>query len=269
MPGPHCVNKLVKPCFRSRMIKQSRQTIMLAGTLHFTMTLYFGLDHRRQKHRIERLVDELIAAQTQRRNLHFHIGFGGKIDHRQRLTGGQLTQYAGRFDERQKNITKMVTAFVQVAQRLPVVVVLCGDGPDRNNAERQVSEAGMSKQFIFTGHSASVWAWMKKAKAFVCVGEFEGQPNTVMEAMACECPLVLSDIPGHRALVDHTMAQFVDANDPLAIADGITRVLNRETLARERAEKAKRRSQAFSMDKMAFAYEAVYRECSTSVEVEA
>lgn len=169
--------------------------------------------------------------------------------------------YAGRFDERQKNITRMMTALLEVARRSPVTVVLCGEGPALAEAQRLVARAALSTRFIFTGHTSDVWQWMKRANAFVSVSEFEGQPNTVMEAMACGCPLVLSDIPGHRALLDETMAVFVDALDASVIADGITRVLERESCARARAEKAKERSRTFSMDKMASAYEAVYRNC--------
>ncbi len=57
--------------------------------------------------------------------------------------------------------------------------------------------------------AASVWALMKKASVFVSLSAYEGCPNTVMEAMACGCPIIVSDIPEHREILDEQSALFV------------------------------------------------------------
>jgi glycosyltransferase involved in cell wall biosynthesis len=102
---------------------------------------------------------------------------------------------------------------------------------------------------------------MKSAAVFVSVSYVEGQPNTVMEAMACGCPLVVSDIPMHRDLLDERSALLVDPRDPHAIADAIGACLDDPGAARTRADEARRRAAAFSVSAMAERYERLYRAC--------
>ena len=88
-----------------------------------------------------------------------------------------------------------------------MVGILCGEGPQRSELEVMRHKLGLDADVHFTGHlpAASVWALMKKASVFVSLSAYEGCPNTVMEAMACGCPLVLSDIPAHREILDESV----------------------------------------------------------------
>ncbi len=80
------------------MIKQAGQSIEAAGAPRFAEALDPGLDDCRQQHRIERLDQKLVAAETQRFNLHADLGFARQIDNRQRTVGRHLAQHARRFD---------------------------------------------------------------------------------------------------------------------------------------------------------------------------
>jgi len=81
-----------------------------------------------------------------------------------------------------------------------------------------------------------------------------------MEAMACGCPLVLSDIPAHHEILDETCACFVSATDIQQTADAILQILNEREVAQVRALTAQQRAQEWSICKMARSYENVYKE---------
>ena len=102
---------------------------------------------------------------------------------------------------------------------------------------------------------------MKAADAFVSVSYLEGQPNAVMEAMACGCPLVVSDIPMHREFLDEETALLVDPDDADAIARAIEAVLSDPEAARRRSEKARELAAQWSISEMAQQYDRVYSEC--------
>jgi glycosyltransferase involved in cell wall biosynthesis len=59
----------------------------------------------------------------------------------------------------------------------------------------------------------NLWDLMSCADAFVSLSRFEGCPNAVLEAMACGCPVVVSDIPAHREMLDESSARFADPDD--------------------------------------------------------
>ena len=101
---------------------------------------------------------------------------------------------------------------------------------------------------------------MKRAQAFVSLSWREGQPNAVQEAMASGCPLVLSDIPGHREIADEGCALLVPPDSPEAVARALRAVLDDPGAARERAVRARARVQALSIPTLASRYEAVYRD---------
>jgi len=130
----------------------------------------------------------------------------------------------------------------------------------RPAVERRIRKEGLSGRVFLPGYVPQPWAWMKKADMFVSVSLFEGMPNTVMEAMACGCPLVVSDIPQHREILDDDTAMFVSPEDPADIASGIDRLLGNPEEARRKALRAKERASEWSIPAMAERYERVYLE---------
>jgi len=69
-----------------------------------------------------------------------------------------------------------------------------------------------------------LWNWLKVANVFVSVSNYEGNPNTVFEAVASKCPAAISDIPEHREILDKNFSYFVPVSDTKAIAGGILKL---------------------------------------------
>lgn len=173
--------------------------------------------------------------------------------------GQKIVLYMGRF-EKGKNLENLVRALGRVAQNSAIAAYFCGDGPMRPAIERMICEEGLSGRVILPGYVSQPWAWMRRADLFVSVSLFEGMPNTVMEAMACGCPIVVSDIPQHREILDESEATFVHPGDPDSIASGIDRVLEDTGDAGRKASCARERATMWSIPAMAERYERVYLE---------
>jgi glycosyltransferase involved in cell wall biosynthesis len=99
---------------------------------------------------------------------------------------------------------------------------------------------------------------MKRADVFVATSLFEGQPNAVLEAMACGCPLVVSDIPAHRELLDETTALLVNPHKADALAEAILDVLSAPAAALARARKARAGVASLSIPSVARRYAELY-----------
>jgi glycosyltransferase involved in cell wall biosynthesis len=66
-----------------------------------------------------------------------------------------------------------------------------------------------------------------KANLFVSASDREGMPIAVLEAMACQCPVVLSDIPPHREIADgEDFIPLIAPDDAEGFAKEIKRIRN-------------------------------------------
>ncbi len=171
--------------------------------------------------------------------------------------------FAGRF-EAAKNLPKLVPALFEVLRALPgATACLCGRGPELEWVRTRAEAEGMAGRMLLPGVVTDLWAKLRSAAVFVSVSLYEGCPNTVLEAMAAGCPLVVSDIPAHRALLDDQSAWFVDPADPRAVAQAIEEAVLRREEAGCRAGRAKALVPAFSVEAMAQRYGRVYGEVSS------
>lgn len=173
-----------------------------------------------------------------------------------------LVLMAGRL-EPEKNVHALVRAIRIVNQTCPVQMLLCGDGSLRASVLQLIDNQGLTDRVRLAGYVGNLWSLMKRADVVVSPSVFEGSPNVVLEAMACGCPLVVSNIPAHRELLDDRMAMFVDPVEPPQLADALAAVLGDPAAAAERAREAQRRAQQYSLQAVARQYGGVYRDIST------
>lgn len=173
--------------------------------------------------------------------------------------GHLMVLYAGRLSP-EKNLETLVPALGEVARRLPVTSFLCGDGTHEHEVRSLIESLGLERAVRLVGYVDDVWSWIRRADAFVSVSHFEGNPNAVLEAAAGGCPLVLSDIPGHREMFADSAALFVDRTSNTAIADALERILREPAEAKRRADAARAAVASLSVEAMARKYDEVYRE---------
>ncbi len=173
--------------------------------------------------------------------------------------GKQLILYAGRFD-REKNIERTATAIREAVMHSPAQAIICGAGPLKPAIEKIIEPVG-SKIKLWP-YQRELWSLMKRADVFVSVSHNEGSPNTVLEAMGCRCPLVVSDIPAHREILSPSSAEFVHSQSSDSIAEGILRVLANQQLTQKRVQEAYLRAKQLSVEEMTTRYESAYRSVS-------
>jgi glycosyltransferase involved in cell wall biosynthesis len=171
-----------------------------------------------------------------------------------------VVMFAGRLDEG-KNVSVLVKALARVADRRPVVGVIFGRGAERPALEKLIADSGRGDRIFLRDPLPSIFGALKAASLFVTVSRHEGRPNVVLEAMAAGCPLVVSDIPGHREILDESSAAIVsDYDDPEAVADAIADLLANRELAASQAKAAQERVACFDLDQVASAYLDLYRD---------
>ena len=181
------------------------------------------------------------------------------------MAGGQdtaLLLFAGRLAD-VKSPGTLIDALAHLAPDPSWSAIVFGDGPLGPRLDGDIDRAGLAGRVTRRGFTPDLWGWMKRATAFISPSLFEGHPNTVIEAMAAGCPLIVSDIPAHRSFLDGTLAELVAPGQPALLAAAIARVLVEPAERRARAARARSAAARFSTRETAHrhadAYEAVVR----------
>ena len=174
---------------------------------------------------------------------------------------GSRLLYAGRYTS-SKNLADLLKALALVLPRFPgAVAEFHGDGPLKGDLLRARDQLGLASRVSIGGYLDPLIPKLKETTVFVSPSSFEGNPNTVIEAAACGCTLVVSDIPAHREFLDDACAYFVDFNSPTDIARGIERALSdSEDVQRKRGMAARDRVSSWTAEAITSEYIDLYKD---------
>jgi glycosyltransferase involved in cell wall biosynthesis len=113
---------------------------------------------------------------------------------------------------------------IRALARLPSAhLALVGTGPDRAALEGLAREAGLGDRVHFLGSldHALLPVVLSAADAMVLPSASEGLANAWVEALACGCPLVITEAGGAREVVTRPEAGRIVARDADAIAAAV------------------------------------------------
>jgi glycosyltransferase involved in cell wall biosynthesis len=146
-------------------------------------------------------------------------------------------------------------------QRLPVTLLVAGDGSERTDLERRALDLRLGPEWVrFLGYRTDVSELLAASDFFVLPSFTEGLPLSLLEAMLHRLPVVVTPVGGIPELVtDGQQGLYVDVDDPAALARAMERLLRNPALCRSLGDAGHRRVQAqFTFERMVAQYEALY-----------
>jgi L-malate glycosyltransferase len=102
-----------------------------------------------------------------------------------------------------KRVTDVVEIFALVLEKIPAKLVMMGDGPDRGAAEYIVRKKKLTKDVFFLGKQDRVQEKLGLADLFLLPSDLESFGLAALEAMACEVPVIASNVGGLPEVVTH------------------------------------------------------------------
>ncbi|HXG03929.1 MAG TPA: glycosyltransferase, partial [Candidatus Binatia bacterium] len=141
--------------------------------------------------------------------------------------GRPVVGTVGRLDP-VKDHVRLVTAFRSVVARRPdALLVICGDGPLRDELRRAVETAGLEASVRLLGERDDVPRVLAALDVFTLPSIAEGISNTILEAMATGLPVVATRVGGNPELVeDGVTGRLVEPRRPEALAQALLDYLN-------------------------------------------
>jgi N-acetyl-alpha-D-glucosaminyl L-malate synthase BshA len=95
-----------------------------------------------------------------------------------------------------KRIPDVIKIFHKIQQSIPAKLMMVGDGPEKERAERLCRELGIQDQVIFFGNSNEIDKILSYSDLFLLPSETESFGLAALEAMACGVPVISSNSGG-------------------------------------------------------------------------
>ena len=151
-----------------------------------------------------------------------------------------------------KGIDILIRAVAQVLRLgVPCKCVILGDGPLRETLQQKVKFEGLSHYVFFEGFQQDVRPYLQAASAFILTSYLEGLPISVLEAMACGLPCIVTNVGGSAEAVQDQVTGLVIP--PGSVEAAANAILYLATNPQKHAEMAGKGhevvSQSFDIDK--------------------
>lgn len=128
----------------------------------------------------------------------------------------------------------IVQAFIRISQEHPQLrLLLLGDGSQREGLKRWLTDAGLGDKAYFAGSVSrdKLPEYYHSADLYLSASYSDGSSVSLLEAMACGLPALVSDIPGNREWVEPGVnGWWFRTGEVDSLVDGIKQALESNQL---------------------------------------
>ena len=160
-----------------------------------------------------------------------------------------------------KRLVDVVRVFAGVRKAMPATLVMVGDGPDRDPAQREAQRQGVARDVRFVGRVDDVADLLRGADLFLLPSETESFGLAALEAMACGVPVIASRVGGIPEVVTEGESGFLaPVGDVATMTERAIAALGDPTRLAGLRAGAVRRAGDFSTDRIVPQYERLYED---------
>ena len=165
-----------------------------------------------------------------------------------------------------KRVDTVMAVFARVNRQVPSRLLIVGDGPELGTVYRLGRELGISHLVDAMGSQDAVIPLLSAADLFLLPSSQESFGLAALEAMACQVPVVASDVGGLPEVIESGRSGFLHPVDDVeGMAASAVHLLTDETTHRRVAVAARQRvADQFCVDRVLPMYEECYERVLTS-----
>lgn len=157
-----------------------------------------------------------------------------------------------------KRINDVIQVFFNIRKKMPAKLLMIGDGPERVGAEIMSRELGIAEDVRFLGKLEAVEEVLSVADLFIMPSEKESFGLAALEAMACEVPVISTNVGGLPELNIPGVTGFLSAvGDTNDMTRNAITILDPENLPAFKAN-ALARAKEFDISRILPLYESFY-----------
>lgn len=171
----------------------------------------------------------------------------------------------GRLDQRQKNQLLLVNSFSLISDLYKDYnLIIYGEGEDRNLIQDQIKSLGLEHRIELPGKILNIIDLLQKSTMFVLSSNFEGMPNSLIEAMSIGLPCISTDCGGGgpKMLIEsYINGILVPKNDEVELSHAISFIIENPILANNMANNAIKVRDYLSIDVIIKEWETAIFDC--------
>jgi len=108
-------------------------------------------------------------------------------------------------------------------------VAVLGDGPLKNDMEHLAKKYTLENSIEFVGWTNDIVKWLRKSKLLILTSDSEGLSQSMIQAMMCGLPVVVSDVGDLGDLViDGINGRLIDSRSPDEFSKAVVSILDSE-----------------------------------------
>lgn len=175
--------------------------------------------------------------------------------------GEKIVVHVSNFRE-VKRVPVVVSVFDRILKAgIPARLLMVGDGPDRNRAEQRCRDLGICDKVRFMGKQEHVEKILSMSDLFVIPSGSETFGLAALEAMACEVPVISSNIGGLPEVnLEGETGFLCELDDVETMGKRAIDILTDDALHHRMSKAARAQAERFELSRLVTEYESYYRE---------
>lgn len=160
-----------------------------------------------------------------------------------------------------KRIQDIIQIFYKIQKEIPAKLMMVGEGPEKEPAERLCERLGIEDKVIFFGKSHEIDKILCFSDLFLLPSETESFGLAALEAMASGVPVISSNTGGIPEVNKQGVSGFLsNVGDVDDMAKNALYILKDESILSEFKVNAKVEAKKFDIHEIVPYYEAIYKE---------
>ena len=164
-----------------------------------------------------------------------------------------------------KRVQDVISVFCKVNKHMPVKLLLVGDGPERSEMEKITREACSIQDVRFLGKMSNVEEILSVCDLFIMTSEKESFGLAALEAMACQVPLISTNVGGLLELNQNGVTGYTcNVGDIEDMVEKTLHILQKDNLSKFKAA-AYKKALLFELSEIMPMYEKAYEAACTNL----
>lgn len=159
-----------------------------------------------------------------------------------------------------KRIDDVIDVFYGINKKIPSKLLMIGEGPEKNKAERKVKKMGIKDKVIFFGNSNETSKILSFSDLFLLTSEVESFGLSALEAMAASVPVISTKIGGIPEVnKDGFSGLLSEVGDIDKMISDSLYILSSEKLLNQFKKNAREQAKKFNIQNIVPQYEKIYK----------